>query len=52
MKFEQVLELYGDSLWRFTIAYEREYYRRKDLYQEILVAIWKALPKFVQKSSI
>ena len=52
MEFEQVLELYGDSLWRFTLTYEREYNRRKDLYQEILVAIWKALPKFEQRSSI
>lgn len=52
MKFEQVLELYGDSLWRFTLTYEREYNRRKDLYQEILIAIWKALPKFEHRSSI
>lgn len=52
MKFEQILELYGDSLWRFTLTYEREYNRRKDLYQEILLAIWKALPNFEQRSSI
>lgn len=52
VKFEQVLETYGDSLWRLTLVYEQEYNRRKDLYQEILVAIWKALPNFEQRSSI
>ena len=52
LEFEQVLKTYGDSLWRFTLMYEQEYNRRKDLYQEILVAIWKALPNFEQKSSI
>lgn len=52
MEFKQVLELYGDSLWRFTLTYEHEYHRRKDLYQEILVAVWKALPKFEGRSSI
>lgn len=52
MEFEQVLELYGDALWRFTLTYEQDYNKRKDLYQEILVAIWKALLKFEQRSSI
>jgi len=52
LEFEKVLELYGDSLWRFTFTYEQEYNRRKDLYQEILVAIWKALPNFEKRSSI
>jgi len=52
LEFEKVLELYGDSLWRFTLTYEQDYNKRKDLYQEILVAVWKALPKFEQKSSI
>jgi RNA polymerase sigma factor (sigma-70 family) len=51
-EFEQVLETYGDALWRLTLMYEQEYNRRKDLYQEILVAIWKALPNFEQRSSI
>ncbi|HMB97988.1 MAG TPA: RNA polymerase sigma factor, partial [Balneolaceae bacterium] len=52
MEFEKVLELYGDSLWRFTLTYEQDYNKRKDLYQEILVAVWKALPNFEQRSSI
>jgi RNA polymerase sigma factor (sigma-70 family) len=52
LEFEQVLETYGDSLWRLTLMYELEYNRRKDLYQEILIAIWKALPNFENRSSI
>jgi len=52
LEFEKVLELYGDSLWRFTLTYEQDYNKRKDLYQEILVAVWKALPNFEQRSSI
>ena len=52
MEFEQVLETYGDSIWRLTFIYEQEYHKRKDLYQEILIALWKALPKFEQRSSI
>lgn len=52
LEFEQVLETYGDSLWRLTLIYEQEYNSRKDLYQEILVAIWKALPNFEERSSI
>lgn len=52
LEFEQVLETYGDSLWRLTLMYEQEYNSRKDLYQEILIAIWKALPNFEHRSSI
>lgn len=52
LEFEQVLETYGDSLWRLTLMYVQEYNRRKDLYQEILIAIWKALPNFEQRSSL
>lgn len=52
LEFEQVLETYGDSLWRLTLMYEQEFNRRKDLYQEILIAIWKALPNFEHRSSI
>ncbi len=52
MEFEKVLETYGDSIWRLTLIYEQEYNSRKDLYQEILIAIWKALPNFEHRSSI
>lgn len=52
LEFEQVLETHGDSLWRLTLLYEQEYNKRKDLYQEILVAVWKALPNFEQRSNI
>lgn len=50
--FEQVVEREGARLWRLTAGYEWEQDLREDLYQEILVAIWGALPRFRGEASL
>jgi RNA polymerase sigma-70 factor (ECF subfamily) len=44
--FEDLLRLHGDALWRMTAAYANQLADREDLYQEILLAVWRALPRF------
>lgn len=51
-RFEQVLSEYGDALWRLTAAYARGHADREDLHQEILTALWTALPRFRGESSL
>src|SRR5262245_56065161 len=41
-----VLEAHGAPLGRLAASYARTPPEREDLYQEIVVAIWKALPRF------
>jgi RNA polymerase sigma-70 factor (ECF subfamily) len=43
---EVVVERYRDALWRLTAGYARQQADREDLYQEILLAVWQALPRF------
>jgi RNA polymerase sigma-70 factor, ECF subfamily len=50
--FEEVLSVHGDALWRLTSGYARQPADREDLYQEILVAMWGALPRFRGESSL
>lgn len=52
LTFEQVVEREGPRLWRLTAGYEWEPSLREDLYQEILVAIWGALPRFRGEASL
>lgn len=49
---DEIYTQYGDSLWRLTLAYESDEELRKDLFQEIMIAIWQALSRFKGKSSI
>lgn len=49
--FERVLNRHGDALWRLAGAYTDEPQDREDLYQEILVAVWKGLARFRGDSS-
>lgn len=49
--FEQLLLRYGDALRRLAAAYERDEDRREDLLQDILFALWKAMPAFRGDSS-
>jgi RNA polymerase sigma-70 factor (ECF subfamily) len=51
-EFDEVFARYGAALWRLTAAYEREHAAREDLYQDILVALWKALPGYRGESSL
>lgn len=38
-------------LWRIVSTYEADAELRRDLHQEVLVAVWRALPKFAGRSS-
>ncbi len=50
--FETVVEEYGPALWRLTAGWARDRAAREDLYQEILVALWRALPQFRRESQL
>lgn len=50
-RFERTLGCHGDALWRLAGAYTGELQDREDLYQEILMAVWQALPRFRGDSS-
>lgn len=50
-RFERLVEAYGSALWRLTGAYANRRHDREDLYQEILVALWSAMPRFRGESS-
>ena len=50
--FDRALREFGDALWRLTGGYARSEADRKDLHQDILIAIWQALPRFGGKSSL
>jgi RNA polymerase sigma factor (sigma-70 family) len=43
---ESVLEAHGPALGRLAASYAQALGEREDLFQEIVVAIWKALPRF------
>ena len=50
--FKQVLEDNKDRIYRICCAYELNAVDRDDLYQEILINIWKNLDKFEGRSAI
>ncbi|HMQ78104.1 MAG TPA: RNA polymerase sigma factor [Ignavibacteria bacterium] len=50
--FKQVLEENKDRIYRICCAYERNAIDRDDLYQEIIINIWKNLDKFEGRSAI
>lgn len=50
--FEEVTATHGQALRRLCKGYELNAERRKDLYQEILLQIWRALPTFNHDSSL
>jgi RNA polymerase sigma-70 factor (ECF subfamily) len=49
---DDLVSAYGPALWRLTRAYARNDVDREDLYQEILVAAWRALPRFRGDASL
>ena len=50
--FDRIVSDFGSPLWRLTAVYARELADREDLYQEILVALWGALPRFRGDASL
>jgi RNA polymerase sigma factor (sigma-70 family) len=44
--FDRILREYGPALRRLASSYERNAAAREDLLQEILLAVWRALPRF------
>jgi RNA polymerase sigma-70 factor (ECF subfamily) len=43
--FAAVVDRFGAALWRLTAGYANDDAARRDLYQDILLAIWQALPR-------
>ena len=50
-RFERVVREYGAALRRVASAWERDRTAQEDLLQEILVALWRALPRFRGEAS-
>lgn len=50
--FKQILEENKDRIYRICCAYERNAIDRDDLYQEIIINIWKNLDKFEGRSLV
>jgi len=44
--FAALIGEHGPTIWRVIRSYEPNQHEREDLYQEIWLAIWKALPSF------
>ena len=49
--FLRVMEQYQRPLWRLVNSYETEPARREDLFQEIALGLWQAIPRFRGDSS-
>jgi RNA polymerase sigma factor (sigma-70 family) len=50
-RFREIVALYAGAIRRLCAAYARDPADREDLFQDILLAIWKALPGFRGDSS-
>lgn len=50
--FKQILAENKDRIYRICCAYEHDIDERDDLYQEIMINIWKNLEKFEGRSAI
>jgi RNA polymerase sigma-70 factor (ECF subfamily) len=44
--FLRIMEQYQQPLWRLVNSYELEPSRRADLFQEIALGLWQAIPRF------
>ncbi|HLJ45177.1 MAG TPA: sigma-70 family RNA polymerase sigma factor [Bryobacteraceae bacterium] len=47
----RLIEQYKPALWRLVSSYEAEPSRREDLFQEIALGLWQAIPRFRGDSS-
>lgn len=50
-RFRRLLAEHGPSLWRIAGAYARTRADREDLYQDVLLQVWRALPSFRGESA-
>lgn len=50
--FEQVVAVHGAAIGRVAAVHEKVKARRDELVQEILLAVWQALPRFKGDSSL
>ena len=50
--FERLVREYGAMLVRFAASFERDRHAREDLVQDILLAVWQAMPSFRHESSL
>ncbi|WP_412069620.1 RNA polymerase sigma factor [Rubrivirga sp. IMCC43871] len=50
-RFQRLLSAHGPTLWRIAGAYARTLPDREDLYQEMLLQVWRALPSFRGEAS-
>jgi len=51
-QFERVIAEHGAMLARFAAGFERNRHAREDLVQDIMLAVWQALPAFRGESSL
>ena len=51
MTFDEVIGEHGPALWRVIASYAPPGAERDDLAQDVLVAVWQALPRFRKESS-
>jgi RNA polymerase sigma factor (sigma-70 family) len=51
MTFDDLLREHGPALWRVIAGYTQPGAERDDLAQDVLVAVWLALPRFRRESS-
>ena len=51
MNFEECLREHGPALWRVIASYAPRGSERDDLAQDVLLALWQALPRFRGQSS-
>ncbi len=51
-RYRATIEAFGPTLGRLARGYEADPERRRDLHQEILVALWRALPGFEARSAL
>jgi RNA polymerase sigma-70 factor (ECF subfamily) len=50
-RLEALLAEHGEALWRLAGGYAANRADREDLYQDIVLAVWQALPRFRGESS-
>lgn len=51
-QFAALLEQYEQALWRVAITYEANFAQQEELFQEMLIEIWKSLDNFENRSSL
>ena len=49
---EEIVEQFGPALWRLAGSFEFDSALREDLVQDMLVAVWQALPRLNDRSSL